>query len=66
MPDQDAGDGAGPRLPGVPAAGFEDRDLEDPELHAEIDLVADLVLAASASPGPLTVAEIDRILGLAG
>jgi hypothetical protein len=39
-------------------------ELYDAELQAEIALVADLVLAASASPGPLSTAEIDRILGL--
>ncbi len=38
--------------------------LRDADLQAEIELVADLVVAASASEAPLTPADIDRILGV--
>jgi hypothetical protein len=41
-----------------------DDSLRDVELQAEIELVADLVLAASGSETPLTAADIDRILGV--
>ncbi len=46
-----------------PAAGPDD-ELQDTDLRDEIELVADLVVAASASEGPLSLAEIDRILGV--
>jgi hypothetical protein len=46
-----------------PAAGSDD-ELQDTDLRDEIELVADLVVAASASDGPLSRAEIDRILGV--
>ncbi|MFC8502151.1 hypothetical protein ACFUC1_07320 [Pedococcus sp. NPDC057267] len=39
-------------------------DLTDDALQDEIELVGDLVVAASASERPLTDEEIDRALGL--
>jgi len=44
-----------------PNAGGE---LTDDALQDEIELVGELVVAASASEGPLTDAEIDRLLGV--
>lgn len=38
--------------------------LTDGELQSEIELVGDLVVAASSSEGPLPQEEIDRLLGL--
>jgi hypothetical protein len=43
----------------------EPAELRDPDLQHEIELVTELVLAASASAAPLTDTEIDRVLGLA-
>ena len=40
-------------------------DLTDGALQDEIELVGDLVVAASASEGPLTEDEIDEVLGIA-
>lgn len=40
-------------------------DLTDDDLQGEIELVGDLVVAASASERPLTDEEIDRVLGIA-
>jgi len=40
-------------------------DLTDGPLQDEIELVGDLVVAASASEGPLSEAEIDEVLGIA-
>jgi hypothetical protein len=42
-----------------------DCDIYDADLLAEIELTVDLMLAASESPGPLSVKAIDCILGLA-
>lgn len=39
--------------------------LEDPELLAEVELVAALMAAANASETALSPVEIDRLLGLA-
>jgi hypothetical protein len=39
-------------------------DLTDDALQDEIELVGDLVVAASASERPLTDEEIDRVLGI--
>jgi hypothetical protein len=39
-------------------------DLTDGALQDEIELVGDLVVAASASERPLTEAEIDEVLGV--
>ena len=38
--------------------------VQDPELLAEIELYADVVIAASESEGPLTASRLDRVLGL--
>ncbi|NMM25253.1 MAG: hypothetical protein HHJ11_17560 [Phycicoccus sp.] len=38
--------------------------LTDGELQSEIELVGDLVVAASSSEGPLPQEEIDRLLGV--
>jgi hypothetical protein len=42
----------------------EPAELRDHDLQCEIELVTELVLAASASVGPLSDAEIDLALGL--
>ena len=44
-----------------PTAGAE---LTDDALQREIELVGELVVAASASDGPLTDEQIDLILGI--
>lgn len=38
--------------------------VTDPMALAEIELYGELVIAASASAGPLSKGEIDRILGI--
>jgi len=38
--------------------------LTDGELQSEIELVGDLVVAATSSDGPLPQEEIDRLLGV--
>ena len=38
--------------------------LTDGQLQSEIELVGDLVVAATSSEGPLPQEEIDRLLGL--
>ena len=38
--------------------------LEDSDLLGEVELTTNLIIAASESDEPLTVDEIDRILGL--
>ena len=38
--------------------------LTDDDLQSEIELVGDLVVAASASDGPLSQDEVDRLLGV--
>ena len=48
----------------MPVAHEADSRLEDPLVLDEIELYGDLVIAASASDGPLSQAEIDRALGL--
>lgn len=40
-------------------------DLRDDSLQAEIELVGDLVVAATSAPGRLSQDEIDRLLGVA-
>lgn len=40
--------------------------LHDATLDAEIQLVGDLVVAATGSDGPLTQAQIDAALGVSG
>lgn len=44
---------------GTPGGG-----LTDDALQSEIELVGDLVAAASASAGPLAERDIDRVLGV--
>jgi hypothetical protein len=39
--------------------------LIDSDLLAEVELCVDLMIAASASPGPLSTEEIDQVLGVA-
>lgn len=39
-------------------------ELRDPVLHEEIELVADLVVAATSADGRLSQAEIDKLLGV--
>ncbi len=41
-----------------------DGELTDAVLHQEIELVGDLVIAATSADGPLSRAEIDLILGV--
>ena len=41
-----------------------DAELEDPELLDEVGLTASLMVAANQTEGPLSVEEIDRLLGL--
>lgn len=45
--------------------GPEDAELRDAALHDEIELVGELIVAASAVDGPLTPSEIDEALGVA-
>lgn len=45
-------------------SGPGEAELRDLDLREEIELVADLVVAATASDGRLSLAEIDRILGV--
>ncbi len=40
-------------------------DLQDPELDAEIQLVAELMVAAARSRGPLAQSAVDEILSRA-
>jgi hypothetical protein len=46
------------------AAAEEGDNLTDDELQSEIELVGDLVVAATSSDGPLPQDEIDRLLGI--
>jgi hypothetical protein len=46
------------RMPDAPDS------LTDGELQSEIELVGDLVVAATSSEGPLPEEEIDRLLGV--
>ena len=41
-----------------------DVELEDTDLLAEVELTTTLIAAANQSTGPLSAAEIDRLLGL--
>jgi hypothetical protein len=43
-----------------------DVDLQDAELSAEIQLVADLIVAASQAPGTLPQEVVDAVLGHGG
>jgi hypothetical protein len=44
--------------------GHIDLRVQDPAALAEIELYAELMIVAAASRGPLTVAEIDDVLGV--
>jgi hypothetical protein len=46
------------------AADANDENLTDDDLKSEIELVGDLVVAASASDGPLSQDEVDGLLGV--
>jgi hypothetical protein len=46
------------------AAAEEGFELTDDELQSEIELVGDLVVAATSSDGPMPQDEIDRLLGV--
>ena len=46
------------------AADAKDDNLTDNDLQSEIELVGDLVVAASASDGPLPQDEVDLLLGV--
>ena len=39
--------------------------LEDSDLLGEVELTTDLIIAATESDLPLSIAEIDRLLGIA-
>ncbi len=41
-----------------------DISLEDSDLLGEVELTTNLIIAASESEGPLSLTEIDRILGV--
>ena len=41
-----------------------DISLEDSDLLSEVELTTNLIIAASESDGPLSVDDIDRILGV--
>ena len=43
-----------------------DVSLEDSDLLGEVELTTDLIIAATESDLPLSTAEIDRLLGIAG
>jgi hypothetical protein len=45
--------------------GQGDPRVQDPELLAEIELYAEVIIAASESEGLLTAGRLDRVLGLA-
>lgn len=38
--------------------------LEDSDLLGEVEMTTNLIIAATASDGPLPAAEVDRILGV--
>lgn len=46
------------------AAEAEDENLTDDDLKSEIEMVSDLVVAATSSDGPLNQAEVDLLLGI--
>ena len=41
-----------------------DISLEDSDLLTEVELTTNLIIAASESDGPLSLADIDKILGV--
>ena len=58
------------RQPGAAGSREEERmsmtdpDLHDSDLLDEIELYGELVIAASASDGPLSIDRIDEVLGI--
>jgi len=48
----------------MPAAGAQDDNLTDDDLQSEIELVSELVVAATSSDGPLHQEEVDVLLGV--
>ena len=46
------------------SAEGQDGNLTDDDLQSEIELVGDLVVAATSSDGPMPQDEIDRLLGV--
>ena len=46
------------------AAEGQSGNLTDDDLQSEIELVGDLVVAATSSDGPMRQEEIDRLLGV--
>ncbi|MEO7060359.1 MAG: hypothetical protein ABI083_11605 [Lapillicoccus sp.] len=45
-------------------SGYDDEELRDAALHDEIELVGELIVAASTVDGPLSESEIDEALGI--
>ncbi len=59
--------GEGPRGENPEAPDIRDRapdELRDAALHEEIELVGQLVVAATSTPHRLSQTEIDRVLGV--
>ena len=51
---------------GLTVAGDQfDVSLEDSVLLAEVELMADVIVAAAASEGPMSPRDIDEVLGVA-
>ena len=50
----------------MPAHDPSGENLTDDDLQSEIELVGDLVVAATSSTGPLTQEQIDQLLGVTG
>ena len=48
----------------MPAHDASGENLTDDDLQSEIELVGDLVVAATSSAGPLTQDQIDQLLGV--
>ena len=48
----------------MPAHDPSGENLTDDDLQSEIELVGDLVVAATSSTGPLTQEQIDQLLGV--
>ena len=57
-------DAAGPLLRRIGRMPDARDSLTDGELQSEIELVADLVVEATSSEGPMPQGEIDRLLGV--
>lgn len=55
---------AGPLLRRIGHMPDAQDNLTDGELQSEIELVGDLVVAATSSDGPMPQEEIDRLLGV--